>query len=272
MLFGLLTLIGSARVLHVVKQMDAEALARSEMIERLMRDALGGMLLLVFAVTCLGLTGSRVGVLLTTAVLLAHIWWDTRAITNRPHRSAIIRIASRVAPLVAIVFAALGVALSWLRDESVAPGVGLSDTLPHIQRIEAYIAAWLQSPIFGHGLGSIDIVGDGAMTLANAKAMLSPGDVQNVFVHWLVEGGIVGLAAVLLFIGAMHIRIISALGQRKAPRTFARLAIAAGLLLMLHGVSDSSLDLPDVAWLYALLLGAACGVATARSSSQNAAS
>lgn len=271
-LFGLLTLIGSARVLHVVKQMDAEALARSEMIERLMRDALGGMLLLVFAVTCLGLTGSRVGVLLTTAVLLAHIWWDTRAITNRPHRSAIIRIASRVAPLVAIVFAALGVALSWLRDESVAPGVGLSDTLPHIQRIEAYIAAWLQSPIFGHGLGSIDIVGDGAMTLANAKAMLSPGDVQNVFVHWLVEGGIVGLAAVLLFIGAMHIRIISALGQRKAPRTFARLAIAAGLLLMLHGVSDSSLDLPDVAWLYALLLGAACGVATARSSSQNAAS
>jgi O-antigen ligase len=271
-LFGLFTLIGSARVLHVVKQMDAEALARSEMIDRLMRDALGGMLLLVFAVTCLGLSGSRVGILLTTSVLLIHMWWDTRAITNRSHRGAIFRIGSRLAPLFAFGFAVLGIGLAWWRDESVAAGVGLSDTLPHVQRTMAYVGAWMQSPVFGHGLGSIDIVGDSAMTLENAKAMLSPGDARNVFVHWLVEAGVVGLAAILVFIGAMHVRIVGALSQRKAPRTFARLAIAAGLLLMLHGVSDSSLDLPNVVWLYALLLGAACGVATARSSSKNAAS
>ena len=270
LIFGLLTLIGSARVLHVVKQMDAEALARSEMIDRLMRDGLGGMLLLVFAVSCLGLAGSRVGILLTTAVLLGHMWWDTRVITSRSHRGIVIRYARRLAPLAAIAFAVAGVGLAWLRDESVVRGVGLSDTLPHLQRLQAYIAAWLESPVFGHGLGSADAIGDSVMTLDNAKAMLAPGDVQNVFVHWLVEAGLVGVGAMVLFIGAMHVRILSSLAQRRAPRTYTRLVLATGAFLLLHGVADSSLDLPSVVWLYALLLGAACGVATTKSSSGGA--
>jgi hypothetical protein len=96
--------------------------------------------------------------------------------------------------------------------------------------------------------------------------MLAPGGAQNVFVHSLVEVGVAGLAALSVFIGAMHVRIAIALNKRPAPRTFMRLAFAVSLLLLLHGVSDSSLDLPGVVWLYALLLGAACGVATAKSS------
>jgi len=70
LLFGLLAIVGCSRVLHVVKQMDAEALARSAMIERLLRDGLGGILLAGFALTCLLLAGSRVGVALTSAVVL----------------------------------------------------------------------------------------------------------------------------------------------------------------------------------------------------------
>jgi len=266
LLFGMFTMIGSARVFHVVKQMDAEALARSEMIDRLMRDALGGMLLLVFAITCLTLSGSRVGIVLTAAVLLGHAWWDTHAIASRAHRGMIIKIGSRIAPLAAIGLAVWGVSLAWLQDESVIPGLGLPDTLPHLQRLQAYITAWLEKPLFGHGLGSIGVIGDRSMTLVNAKAMLAPGGAQNVFVHWLVEAGAAGLTAFLAFIGAMHIRIAIALNKRPAPRTFMRLAFALSMLLLLHGVSDSSLDLPGVAWLYALLLGAACGVATAKPS------
>jgi hypothetical protein len=53
----------------------------------------------------------------------------------------------------------------------------------------------------------------------------------------------------------------------KAPRTFLRLALIASLLFLLHGAMDSSLDLPSLIWLYALLLGAACGVAAYRRSS-----
>jgi hypothetical protein len=100
--------------------------------------------------------------------------------------------------------------------------------------------------------------------------MLAPGGAQNVALHWLVEVGAVGLAAVLIILAAMHVRIVTAMTHRGAVRTFLRLAIAASLLLLLHGVTDNSLDLPGVTWLYALLLGAACGVATMKSSQRSA--
>jgi O-antigen ligase len=159
-----------------------------------------------------------------------------------------------------------GAGLAWLSDEGIAPGVGAPDTLAHLQRLEAYVQAWLKQPVFGHGLGSIDAAGNSEMTLWNARAMLAPGDAQNVFVHWLVETGIVGLGVLLLVLAAIHVRIFTAMNAHKAPRTFARLAFAASALMLLHGVSDSSLDLPSAAWLYALLLGAASGVATVRRS------
>lgn len=262
LLFGLFAVLGSARVLHVVKQMDAEALGRSEMIDRLLRDGLGGLLLIGFALTCLVLAGSQVGLLLTVGVMLGHAAWDTAAIANRPHRGLLVRILHRVTPLAAIGLAGWGVGLAWFTDESVAPGTGASDGLSHLQRLEAYGQAWLKQPAFGYGLGSADSVGNSAMTLSNVKAMLAPGDVQNLLVHWLVEAGAVGLAVLLITLGLVHARIAVAMRAHKAPQTFARLAIAAGALMLLHGVSDSSLDLPSATWFYALLLGAASGVAT----------
>jgi hypothetical protein len=102
-------------------------------------------------------------------------------------------------------------------------------------------------------------------------AMLAPGDAQNAFIHWLIEAGAPGLGAILLFIGAMHTRIIALPARWRTPRTFRHPAIAAGAFLLLHGVSNSSRDLPSVVWLYALLLGTACGVTT-KPSSRTAAS
>jgi O-antigen ligase len=266
LLFGLFAVLGSTRVLHVVKQIDAEALPRSEAIDRLMRGGLGGFLLMGFSLTCLVLAGSDVGVLLTAGVMLGHAAWDTAPIASRPHRSLAMRIAHHVTPFVALGLAGWGVALAWLTDESVAPGIGVPDTLTHLQRLEVYGRAWLERPAFGHGLGSIDAVANSAMTLWNVKAMSAPGDAQNVFLRWLVEAGAVGLAMLLIALVAIHARMLAAMSARKAPRTFARLAIAAGALMLLHGVSDSSLGLPSAVWFYALLLGAASGVATTKRS------
>jgi O-antigen ligase len=208
--------------------------------------------------------GSRPGIVLTIAVLVALMWWDTLAISTREHRGIPMRIAAIIAPFIAVGLAAWGVGLGWISDETITPGIGQSPILPNIQRFEAYMGAWMESPVIGHGLGSIGTEGDKVMTLFNAKAMRAPGDAHNVFVTWLVETGIVGLALLVLALGAMYARIFAALKSRRTPRTFLRLAVAAGALMFLHGVTDSSLDLPSAVWLYALLLGAACGVATGR--------
>jgi O-antigen ligase len=263
-LFGLFAVIGLSRVLHVIKQMDAEALPHSAMFDRVVRDGLSGILLLVFSITCLTIANSRPGMIMTTAVLVALAWWDTLSISTREHRGILLRLGALVAPVIALGLAAWGVGLAWISDETIAPGIGLSDTLPNVQRITAYMGAWMEQPAIGHGLGSIDAVGNRTTTLLNAKAMLAPGDTHNVLVSWLVETGIIGLALLVLALGAMHARIFAALTSRKTPRTFLRLGVMAGVLMFLHGVSDSSLDLPSATWLYALLLGAACGVATGR--------
>jgi O-antigen ligase len=189
----------------------------------------------------------------------------------RDHRGMLMRILAHLAPLIALGLSFWGVYLAWFQAESVSAGVGLSETPPHLQRIMAYFEAWQQRPVQGHGVGSIESVGNSATTLWNAKAMLAPGGAQNVFLHWLVETGAVGAAAITLVLALIHLRIFSALSSKGMPRTFLRLAVAASFFLLLHGVSDTSLDIPSIAWLYALLLGAACGVATSRRSERSGA-
>ncbi|HEX5007363.1 MAG TPA: hypothetical protein VFV70_09640, partial [Hyphomonadaceae bacterium] len=271
LMFGLLAVVGWSRVLHVLKQMDAKALARSAMIDHLLRHGLGGILLMAFSLTCLTAVGSLVGAIFVAATMIGFAWWDLHAILEREHRSLPMRILERLAPLLALGLAAWGVYLAWFHDESVALGAGLSATPPHVQRFMAYFEAWREQPLQGYGIGSIEAVGDRATTLWNAKAMLAPGEAQNVFLHWLVEGGAIGASAIVLIIAAIYFKIFSALGRKGMPRTFPRLAVAAGFFLLLHGVSDTSLDIPSIAWLYALLLGAACGVATSRRSERSGA-
>lgn len=261
-LFGLMALVGMARVLHIVKQMYAEGLPGSHMIDRVLRGGLGGLLLLTLSLTCLAIAGSRPGMLMVAGVLIGHAWWDLLAILTRNGSGLLARLAAFVLPFAAIGFAAWGVSSGWITDETVAPGIGQGELLPNMQRIEAYMAAWAQSPALGHGLGSIDTISAQQQTLANAKVMLAPGQAHNVFITWLVETGLVGLGILVLAVGSMHARILGALGSRRIPRTFLRLAIAASLLILLHAVTDSSLDLPSAVWMYALILGAACGIAS----------
>lgn len=259
--FGLLAILGLGRVLHVLKKVDADALLGLRMLERLLRDALGGFLLLFLALACLLLTKSLPGILMAMGVLLGHVWWDTLAIMTRPHRGRLARIAVIAAPVLACSLAIWGVADGWLHDETVAPGIGLTDALPNMQRFDAYSSLWLQSPLTGHGLGSLGVAGATVQTLDNAKVTLAPGGAHNVFLSWLVETGLVGLALLLLALAAVHLRIMTTLTSRRAPRTFTRMAFTASGLLLLHGMTDSSLNLPSVTWLYALLLGIACGLA-----------
>jgi O-antigen ligase len=262
--FGLMSVVGLARVLRVLKRSDAEALAIPQVIDQLLREGVGGLLLLVGSLTCLVLLGSIPGLLFVGAVLLIHAWWDLLPIIGRERYGILLRVGVIATPVFALALAIAGVATGWSVDETITPGLGLSDTPPFLQRIDAYTASWMESPLLGHGLGSLAAEGARHQTLENAKVMLAPGGAHNVFLTWLVETGLLGLALFLATIAATHLRIFRAVVARKGSRTFPHMALAAGLLLLLHGITDSSLNVPAVAWLYALLVGAACGLAPAR--------
>ncbi len=260
-LFGFVALIGSARVMHVVKEIDAAALSRAEMIDRLMRDGLGAILLVGFAFTCLSLTGSRIGVLLASSAIVFHSWWDLGEILRRDHRSSWVRVLERLAPVASLAGVALALFLAFFHDESVAPNTPGAAETTHIQRLETYWTAAQQAPLFGHGLDEIDTVADRAADLHSYVALTAPGDARNAALNWLVETGYAGLAFAAFVLLFAHVMIIRVLLQRKAPRSLPRLAIMGSGFLLLHGVADSSLAIPALTWTYALILGCACGVA-----------
>lgn len=263
--FGLLAIVGLGRVTRILKQADAEALAVPQAADRLLRAGVGGLLLLAASLTCLVLLGSVPGILFAAAVLLAHAWWDLLPIIGRARYGVIVRAGVIAAPVVALALAAAGVVVGWTSDETVAPGLGQSEIPPVMQRVAAYGASWMDSPLVGHGLGSLEAEGARRQTLENAKAMLAPGGAHNVLLAWAVETGLVGLALLLAALAAVHVRILRAVIARRGPRAFAHMALAAGGLMLLHGITDSSLDLPAAVWLYALLAGSAYRLASAGS-------
>jgi O-antigen ligase len=239
--------------------MDAEAASGSRAFARVLREGLGGMLLAGFSISCLLLVASPQAVMLTLAVMIGHAAWDLRKVMSASG-SAMIRALGWLAPLLAVALAVWGLSTALMDGASARPGPGAAAS--HLTRMETYLAAFLSQPLTGYGLGSIDAVGAANTTLFNADAMLADGGARNLALEWLVETGVAGFACLVIVLVAMHIQMAAGLRKKSIPRTFPRLAIATGALLLLHGVADSSLDLPSAVWFYALLTGAACGVAS----------
>lgn len=262
--FGFLSVLAMGRLLHLMKQIDAENLPRAECIDRLLRNGLAALLLLFASLGCLILVGWQPGMMLTGSVLLAYAWWDSLGITMRAHHGIRMRAFVILTPLLALALAAWGVWMAWSFHDVTATGMGASDTHPHLQRAAAYGAAWLESPLTGHGLGSAASEAARFHTLHNAKALLAPGGAQNLVMSWLVEAGVIGLVLIISVIGAIHLRITSALAIRRAPRSFPRMAFALTTFLVLHGLAGSSLNIPVLAWMYAIVLGCACGLAAGK--------
>lgn len=260
-MFGFFALVGSARVMHVIKQMDARALSRSEMVDRLLRDGLGGMLLLGFALTCLAMTGSRVGIMFTGAVVVFHSWWDLRAILTRDHRSTWVQVLERLTPLATIIAVGLGFFLAFFRDESVVLDAAGAAHNTHAQRLQAYWDAFLDQPFLGHGLAQIETLTNQITTLHSYVSLGAYGDARNVLLNWLVETGVFGVAIAVAMLVAAHLSLARGFRQRGASRSLSRLAIMSGALLLFHGLANSSLALPSLIWAYALLLGCGCGIA-----------
>lgn len=258
--FGLFVVLGLGRVLHMIKRMDAEAASGSDVFGRVLREGLGGMLLAGFSVPCLLIVATQQALILTLAVMTGYVAWDLRKVMSRAD-SGILRSFSWITPPLAVALAVWGLAIALLDSASDQQGLAAAGA-SHLTRMETYFVAFLERPLFGHGLGTVDAVGAANTTLFNANAMLADGGARNLPLEWLVETGVLGFAALLAVLVAIHLQILSGMTKQRIPRTFLRLAIATGALMLLHGVADSSLDLPSAVWFYALLTGAACGVAS----------
>ncbi|RAK52646.1 O-antigen ligase family protein [Phenylobacterium deserti] len=127
-----------------------------------------------------------------------------------------------------------------------------------VVRHEIWAAHWqafLDSPLFGYGLGTAETVNKTLINPSNAEVLWNIKAILNVYIQWLEEAGIVGAAPMFLCIGVLvFITLRGALRRSRMTGLLAAL-LAVDVVFLAHGLTDFALQVPSMAALWAWLLG-----------------
>lgn len=260
-LFGLLTLIGSGRVIQVLKSLRAISASRAQTVDGLMRRGLAGLLLTGLAGTCLALTHSRIGLALAVFAVAAYAWIEVSAYTRNRRASPTLMFLRW--PLLAAALAAAGAGV-WQGfaggiDDWSAAGAVAPERAP---LLAAHVELAARSPWLGQGLGELPALQDALTGPQLAAAAAAYPDAPPLYLAVIIEAGALGLALLLAPIGVMLVDMTRALvTSRRTSRDHVRLALAASGFMALNAAIDQAVGLPATVWVYAFVMGAACGAA-----------
>lgn len=250
---GFLSANSGATVYGVLLVLSVASLARAIRNLRLGRTArrqlaLGAALfcILLFT-TCLLSTASRMGVAATALAIIVLLLWETLSRKEKPSRRVIL---VAVVGAAAAVFAIGGADALWTRLESVD-----SDAATRGVIFSVHWNAFLQSPLFGHGLGSFSAINAQQMTPENFGALRTIGATHNVYIQWLEEAGVLGAVPMFALIALVIGTAIRRSSLQDTGATLQRGLIAANLVLLVHGTTDYALQVPSIAAFWAYLLG-----------------
>ncbi|MGH7019203.1 MAG: O-antigen ligase family protein, partial [Brevundimonas sp.] len=127
--------------------------------------------------------------------------------------------------------------------------------------LTAYWTNFLHSPAYGYGLGAAPTLATMSMTPDNYDALWNIRAVHNVYLQWLVEGGVVG--AVLMFATVASLIGLAIRGALCGAFSSLAAFLAIDLVFLLQGLVDYPLQIPSLAMTWALLLGLQTAVAVA---------
>ena len=115
---------------------------------------------------------------------------------------------------------------------------------------------------FGSGLGSFNAVNNAILTTTNYPYLSPIRAMHNVYLQWLEETGIVGLACLVLVNLAILIPIYNAAQRRQTMGPRLWIVLAGYLVFMIHGLTDYALQEPALELFTAVLLGLGFAMAT----------
>lgn len=210
--------------------------------------ALGGAFFCVALFTgCLLATASRMGVVATALAVAVFLAWET--LNRRERVSARTKILT-VAGIVVALTVIAGADTLWSRLDTVD-----TDAANRGAIFAAHWSAFLEAPIFGHGLGSFTAINSQQMTPENYGALRSIRATHNVYIQWLEEAGILGALPMFALVAALIATAVRRSSHVGAGATLLRGLIAANLVVLVHGLTDYALQVPSIAAFWAYLLG-----------------
>ena len=226
-------------------------------LEALGRHGLGTGLLVLFALPCLLLTGSRAGVAAGLAGAGAIALWQARGRGRAPGRAA----GGRASALV--LLAAIGIVLAAASADVLGDRVLGDGADPNGRLIlwRASLAAWAEAPLFGHGLGAYPRALATQVTVDTAAALSVQNAAHALPLQWLVQTGLLGTISGFAVLAHVAWTIRSGLVRRRRARSVLRVGSVALLVALLHGLVDYALEVPAVLWTLSILVGLAVGAA-----------
>jgi O-antigen ligase len=202
----------------------------------------------VFAVA-LALTASRAG-LFSTIVALA-ILLTSQVIAQGKKVRVVAILGGAAALLVAVGVAMRSAELTAARLENLDSDVAVRQAI-----FAAHWEAFLAAPWFGYGLGSFPAINQLIMTSETLRVLFDVRATHNLYLQWLEEAGVVGSLCMLALMGALLWPVARSAGKPGTASAIARAAIAATVLVLLHGLSDFAVQTPALQALFAVGLGA----------------
>ncbi|WP_297507464.1 O-antigen ligase [uncultured Caulobacter sp.] len=210
----------------------------------------------VFAVT-LAMTASRAGIFATVIGLAILLTWQVLAQGRKVRAVAILGGA-------AILLVAVGIAMR-SADLTAARLANLGgDAAIRKVIFDAHWLAFKASPWFGFGLGSFPIVNQLITTTETLPVLFNIRATHNLYLQWLEEAGVVGSLAMLAWLLAAAWRAGADAIKPGQSGALARAVIAAGVLVLVHGLSDFAVQAPAMQALFAVGLGAVTSTAPPR--------
>lgn len=255
-LYGLLLVLSVASLTRAIRNLRLDRSSRRNLAAA---AALGCVLLFT---TCLLLTASRMGVAATAVAIVVFLVWETLSRKEKPSRRLLLLA---LVGATAAVLSIGGADLLWARLERVD-----SDAATRGVIFSVHWNAFLQSPLFGHGLGSFSAVNAQQMTPENFGALRTIGATHNVYIQWLEEAGVLGALPMFALIALVIVTAIRRSSLQDTGATLQRGLIAANLVLLIHGTTDYAIQVPSIAAFWAYLLGLQFAYGKARAGKRSA--
>lgn len=254
-LFGVFCILAAAQILRASRRAREASGATMEFIEEFIRRGALGLSLLMFAATCLLLTASRAGVAAT--VVGAGVLFGWTYLAERRGTGG-----GRVG---LFITAGLGAAALVLSGGHAAQRLAEVEAsmVDRLRGTQVLLGVWGDAFWLGHGFGALEPARAAAVTPQTlVQTVHGPPAAHNMIVQWLVQAGVVGVAAMAALIAALHARMAPALSIARSQRDIVRAVFAAGVVIVAHGQLDYAVEIPGVAWFWTALI--ALGVAAGR--------
>lgn len=236
--------------IEYLRQRDAAA---TYILQDVFEKCFLSSLVLLSAMICLLLTGSRAGnfIFFALAMLMTLFSAISGGRKGRRFQASTLLVPLFVAAIILVAVAFSNIELK-SRLDTLIPDAESRKIL-----YTALVDAWQQSWLTGHGLGSMGDVIDEGTTLSNAAILVPHDKAHNVVLQWLVQTGVIGTVMAGFIVGWMLLPSLRLYLGRRSNRSKAlpRAIVFVFAFFVLHGLVDYALEIPALMWILALLMG-----------------